>query len=42
MALAIWRSGRLVRWSGVLLALAFALYVPQFVAASRSGWLTGS
>ncbi len=33
MALAIWRSGRLVRWSGVLLALAFALYIPQFVAS---------
>jgi hypothetical protein len=29
-ALAIWRSGTLPRWSGVPLALGFALFVPQF------------
>ena len=32
MAVAIWRSGRLVRWSGAVLALAFALYIPQYAA----------
>lgn len=32
MAVAIWKSGRLVRWSGVLLAIAFALYIPQYAA----------
>ncbi|MEV0315587.1 hypothetical protein [Nonomuraea fuscirosea] len=29
-ALAIWRSGTLRRWSGVPLALGFALFIPQF------------
>lgn len=29
-AVAVWRSGRLPRWSGALFALAFALYIPQF------------
>ncbi len=29
-ASAIWRSGVLARWSGVPLALAFALYLPQY------------
>ncbi|MFI6628836.1 hypothetical protein ACIBI7_08280 [Nonomuraea fuscirosea] len=29
-ALAIWRSGTLPRWSGVPLALGFALFIPQF------------
>lgn len=32
VAVAVWRSGRLVRWSGVLLAVAFALYIPQYAA----------
>ena len=27
---AVWRSGRRPRWGGILFALAFALYVPQF------------
>jgi hypothetical protein len=31
-AIAIWRSGRLARWSGIVLAIAFALYIPQFAA----------
>ncbi len=31
-AIAIWRSGRLAKWSGVILAVAFALYIPQFAA----------
>ncbi len=31
-AIAIWRSGRLSRWSGIVLAVAFALYIPQFAA----------
>lgn len=29
-AAAVWRSGRLPRWSGVPFALGFALYIPQF------------
>jgi hypothetical protein len=29
-AAAVWRSGTLPRWSGVLFGLAFALYIPQF------------
>lgn len=32
LAIAIWRSGRLRRWSGIVLAVAFALYIPQFAA----------
>ena len=32
IAIAIWRSGRLTRWSGIVLAVAFALYIPQFAA----------
>ena len=31
-AIAIWRSGRLAKWSGIVLAVAFALYIPQFAA----------
>ena len=31
-AIGIWRSGRLTRWSGIVLAVAFALYIPQFAA----------
>ena len=31
-AIAIWRSGRMTNWSGVVLAIAFALYIPQFAA----------
>jgi hypothetical protein len=31
-AIAIWRSGRLTRWSGIVLAVALALYIPQFAA----------
>ena len=31
-AIAIWRSGRLANWSGIVLAVAFALYIPQFAA----------
>ncbi|HKW19979.1 MAG TPA: hypothetical protein VJO13_01285, partial [Ktedonobacterales bacterium] len=30
VAIAIWKSGVLPRWSGVPFALAFALYIPQF------------
>jgi len=30
VAIAIWRSGVLPRWSGVPFSLAFALYIPQF------------
>jgi hypothetical protein len=29
-AVAVWRSGALPRWSGVLMAAGFALYIPQF------------
>lgn len=29
-AVAIWRSGVLARWSGMLLAAGFALFIPQF------------
>jgi len=29
-AAAVWRSGKLPKWSGSLFALAFALYIPQF------------
>jgi hypothetical protein len=29
-AVAVWRSGRLPKWSGIPLALGFALYIPQF------------
>jgi hypothetical protein len=32
VALAIWRSKHLPRWSGVPLALGFVLYIPQYVA----------
>ena len=32
-AIAIWRSGRLATWSGIVLAVAFALYIPQFAAS---------
>ncbi len=31
-AVAIWRSGRVARWAGIVLAIAFALYIPQFAA----------
>jgi hypothetical protein len=31
-AIAIWRSGRMAKWSGIVLAIAFALYIPQFAA----------
>ena len=33
VAVAIWRSGRFAKWSGVPLAIAFALYIPQFFAS---------
>jgi hypothetical protein len=29
-AIALWRSGGLPRWSGIALAIGFALYLPQF------------
>ena len=29
-AIAIWRSGTLLRWSGIPFALGFVLYIPQF------------
>ncbi|MDK2990128.1 MAG: hypothetical protein PWR16_1657 [Methanoculleus sp.] len=32
LAVAIWRSGILPRWSGISLALGFALFLPQFFA----------
>lgn len=32
MAAAVWRSGILPRWSGVPIAVGFALYLPQFAA----------
>jgi hypothetical protein len=31
VALALWRSGTLSRWSGIPLALGFVLYLPQFL-----------
>jgi hypothetical protein len=31
VALAVWRSGTLSRWSGIPLALGFVLYLPQFL-----------
>jgi hypothetical protein len=33
VAAAVWRSGALPRWSGILFGLAFALYIPQFFAS---------
>jgi hypothetical protein len=30
VATAVWKSGTFARWSGVPLAIAFALYIPQF------------
>ncbi|SDT70177.1 hypothetical protein [Jiangella sp. DSM 45060] len=38
-AVAVWRSGVLARWSGVLFGAGFALFLPQFFtpAASRIG-----
>lgn len=30
VAIAVWRSGSLSRWSALLFALGFALYIPQF------------
>lgn len=30
VAMAIWRSGTFPKWSGLLFALGFALYIPQF------------
>jgi hypothetical protein len=33
VAVAIWRSRIIAKWSGIALALAFALYIPQFVAS---------
>ena len=33
VAIAIWRSRRFPKWSGVPFALAFALYIPQYVAS---------
>ncbi len=33
LATAVWRSGRLARWSGVPLAAGLALYLPQFTAS---------
>lgn len=32
VAIALWRSGSLPKWSGVPFALGFALYIPQFFA----------
>ena len=32
LAVAVWRSGVLARWSGVVMALALALYIPQYAA----------
>ena len=32
-AAAVWRSGALPKWSGLLFGLAFALYIPQFFAS---------
>jgi hypothetical protein len=33
VAIAVWRSGVLSRWSGIVFALGFALYIPQFSAS---------
>jgi hypothetical protein len=33
VAIVVWRSPRLQKWSGVPFALGFALYIPQFVAS---------
>jgi hypothetical protein len=30
VAIAVWRSGAISRWSAILFALGFALYIPQF------------
>lgn len=32
VAIAVWRSGTLAKWSGLPFALGFALYLPQFFA----------
>jgi uncharacterized membrane protein YiaA len=32
-AIAIWRSGLLIKWVGIPLAVGFALYIPQFTAS---------
>jgi len=34
VAIAVWRSGRISRWSALLFALGFALYIPQFFGPS--------
>jgi hypothetical protein len=33
VAVAVWRSGKFPRWSGVPFAIGFALYIPQFYGA---------
>jgi len=33
VALAIWKSHMLPKWSGIPIALGFALYIPQYVAS---------
>ena len=30
VAIAVWKSGRLIKWNGIPFAVAFALYLPQF------------
>jgi hypothetical protein len=32
VAAAIWRSGSMIRWAGIPLAIGFALYIPQYTA----------
>jgi len=43
VAVAIWRSARLPKWSGIPLALGFVLYIPQYTATQpvrvAHGWL---
>ncbi len=45
-AVAIWRSGVLPRYSGILFAIGFALFLPQFylppAARISHGMLTGT
>lgn len=41
LAIALWRSGVFVRWTGIPLAVGFALYLPQFMTPQLVRWLHG-
>ena len=41
LAIAFWRSGVFSRWTGIPLAVGFALYLPQFMTPQYVRWLHG-